>query len=402
MLNLFLNLPTKLYLGRGEENAIGEHIRPYAGKVLLHYGGGSVKRSGLYDRVAASLNKAGIAFTELGGVQPNPRVTLVREGIALARGFGAELILAIGGGSAIDSAKAIAMGVLYDGDVWDIYDKQKHTVAGKALPVATVCTIPAAGSEMSDSSVISNADTLRKYGHSEECIRPVVSVINPELYATLPQHQAANGVADMMMHIFERYFTRTENTDVTDALCEGLLKAIMKNAPAFVKNPGNYNAAAEIGFAGALAHNNLVGVGRAQDWASHHIEHELSAIYDVAHGAGLAVICPAWLRYVYRCDRDGARIFRRRKLVQFAHNIMDVPAEITDPDAAVMQAIDKLAAFWESLGLPSALSELGIPADRLEEMAKKSTGADTAKEFGNGSFLRLNWQDTLAILQSCA
>jgi len=389
MLNFMFHISTKIYFGRDEHRKIGGYVRPYARKILLHYGGGSIKRSGLYDEVVASLNEAGVAFAELGGVVPNPRLSLVYQGIELCRREGVELVLAVGGGSAIDSAKAIAMGACYDGDVWELFDK--GIAAGKALPVGAILTIPAAGSESSNVSVISNEETMRKYGLHDDALRPVFSVINPALFATLPKEQIGYGVADMMSHIFERYFTHTPHTDVTDELCEGVLRAVIKNAPRVYDDPGDYDAWCEIGWAGALAHNDLLGRGRQEDWACHGIEHELSAIYDVAHGAGLAVITPFWMDYV---RRENEPMF-----LQFAQNVMGV-APHRDAGAAIAEGIARLRAFNRRIGLPGTLRELGIGPERLEEMAKKTTRAWFGEERGKGNFLKLTWQDALAILEA--
>lgn len=387
MLNFDFYAPTRILLGKGEENRIGELLKPHAKKVLVHYGGGSVIKSGLLDRVKSSLSASGLAFVELGGVKPNPRLSLVHEGIAIARKEGVDLVLAVGGGSAIDSAKAIAMGVFYDGDVWDIYETGKPIA--NALPVSTVLTIPAAGSESSESSVISNEETMRKYGYENPLLRPLLSIINPELFFTLPKSQLGNGVADMMSHTFERYFTNTTHTDLTDGLCEVTLKTLMKNALIVNKDMGNYDAWAELGFAGAVAHNGLVGMGRAQDWACHGIEHELSAIYDVAHGAGLAVLTPGWMEYVCK---DNIGMF-----VQFAVNVMGVEGSYRDPDAIVAEGIKRLREFFAKLGMSVTLSGLGIGEDRLEEMAKKATGAYFGDEQPLGGLKKLYWQDVLNI-----
>jgi alcohol dehydrogenase YqhD (iron-dependent ADH family) len=312
MLNFDFCNPTRIVFGKDTEKQIGELIQPYGKKVLLHYGSSSIKKSGLYDSVTVSLKAQGVSFVELGGVVPNPRVSLVREGIRLCKAEGVDMILAVGGGSVIDSAKAIAVGVFYDGDVWEIYEQGK--VVEKALPVATILTIPAAGSESSISSVISNEEKQMKTGVNNPLTRPVFSVMNPELFFTLPKNQIANGIADMMSHIFERYFTNTVNTDLTDGLCESALKTIMRNAAIVSLNPKNYDAWAEIGFSGSLAHNGFLGLGREQDWACHGMEHQLSAFYDIAHGAGLAVLTPGWMRYVYKDNID--------MFVQFAVNVM--------------------------------------------------------------------------------
>ncbi len=387
MLNFDFWNRTRLVFGRGAETQVGEGIRPFAKKIMLHYGGGSIVRSGLYDRVVKSLSEAGVEWVELGGVAPNPRLSLVREGVNICRRENVELILAVGGGSAIDSAKAIAIGVRYDGDVWDFYGTGKPVE--KALPVATVLTIPAAGSEASVGSVITNEATSQKMACNSLAIRPVVSFVNPELFFTLPQNQIANGVSDMMSHIFERYFTNTTHTDLTDALCEGTLRTILKNAPKVYENPADYDAWCQVGFGGTVAHNDLLGMGRAQDWGCHDMEHELSAIYDVAHGAGLAVLTPAWMTYVHR---ENPEMF-----VQFAVNVMGVGGDFRDPEALILEGIDRLRRFYRRMGLPQTLAELGIGEKNLELMAKKATGAAYGDEHGVGGLKKLMWQDVLAI-----
>ena len=389
MLNFSFQLPTKLIFGKDEHKNIGQYLRPYAQKILLHYGGGSVKRSGVYDEVVASLNEAGIAFAALGGVVPNPRVSLVREGIALCRREGVELVLAVGGGSVIDSAKAIAIGVPYGGDVWKLY--RERIITKKALPVATVLTIPAAGSEMSKSSVISNDAEQFKYGHNDDATRPVLSVVNPALFMTLPKEQIAYGACDMMSHIFERYFTQTQHTDVSDELCEGVLRAVMKNAPRLMADSIDYDAWCELAWASSLAHNDLLGRGREEDWACHHIEHELSAIYDVAHGAGLAVLTPPWMEIAYKANVP--------MFLQFARNVMGVEGG-RDADAIIHEAIARLRRFFQGLGLPGTLRELGIGPDRLEEMAKKSTGILWGEEVGQGVFMKMDWRGVLQLLEA--
>lgn len=387
MLNFDLYMPARIRFGRDEEKHIGELLKPHAKKILLHYGGGSIKASGLYDRVVASLQASGIDFVELSGVKPNPRLSLVHEGIALCKAESVELILAVGGGSTIDSAKAIAMGVFYDGDIWDVYENSG--AIERALPVATILTIPAAGSESSGDTVITNEALQLKYGYGSPLLRPLLSIMNPELFLTLPKNQFANGVADMMSHVFERYFSNTTHVDLTDGLCEVTLKTLMRNALIVNREPENYDAWAELGFAGTVAHNGLLGMGREQDWACHGMEHELSAIYDVAHGAGLAVLFPAWMQYVYH---DNVNLF-----VQFATNVMGVDGSLRDPDAIVHEAIRRLRGFFTTIGLPSTLTELGIGEDRLEEMAQKCTGYAFGNEQPIGGLKKLLWQDVLAI-----
>ncbi len=387
MLNFDLHIPTRILFGRDTHKEIGTLLQPYAKKVLLHFGGTSIKKSGLYDAVTASLKESDLEFVELGGVVPNPRVSLVREGIALCRKEGVDLILAVGGGSVIDSAKAIAMGVCCEGDVWELYEQQKPIT--KALPVATILTIPAAGSESSNGTVVTNEEKQMKLGYGSVHLRPLLSVMNPELFFTLPKNQIANGVADMMSHIFERYFTNTMQTDLTDGLCETTLRTIMKNAVRVFSDVRDYDAWCQVGFGGTIAHNDLLGLGREQDWACHGMEHELSAIYDVAHGAGLAVLTPAWMQYVYKTN---ANMF-----VQFAVNVMGVEGSYRDPDAIVMEGIARLRDFYKKMGLPSTLSELGIDESKLEVMAKKATGEAYGAEQPLGNLKKLYWQDVLEI-----
>lgn len=390
MLNFDYYAPARLLLGQGTENEIGALLKPYAKKVLLHYGGGSIKKSGLYDRVVASLKESGIAYVELGGVVPNPRLSLVHEGIALCKNENVDLILAVGGGSAIDSSKAIAMGVYYEGDIWEVYEQRKPV--DKALPIATVLTIPAAGSESSADTVITNEAKQMKIGYNDSHLRPLLSIMNPELFYTLPKNQVANGIADIMSHVMERYFTNTIHTDLTDGLCETVLKTVIKNAPLVMEDQKNYDAWCEIGFSGTIAHNGLVGMGREQDWACHMLEHELSAIYDVAHGAGLAVLTPAWMQYVYKTNVN--------MFVQFAVNVMGVQGSFREPEAIALEGIRRLSVFFRQLGLPSTLGELGIDGENLELMAKKATGvAYGLPERPIGGLKKLAWQDSLAIYQ---
>jgi alcohol dehydrogenase YqhD (iron-dependent ADH family) len=387
MLNFDYQNRTRIIFGKDKQKEIGAFIKPYANKVLFHYGGQSIKKSGLYQEVVDSLNRENIEFVELPGVQPNPRLSLVYEGIRLCRENGIEFILAVGGGSVLDSSKAIALGVPYDGDVWDYYLTRKE--ADKVLDVATILTLPATGSESSDSSVITNEEAQLKLGYGSDKIRPLFSVMNPELFFTLPKHQMANGACDMMSHIMERYFTNTLHTDVTDGLCESTLKAIMKNALILKDDMQNYDAWAVVSFAGSIAHNGLLGLGRMQDWACHKMEHELSAIYDVAHGAGLAAVTPSWMRSVYQ---ENIGMF-----LQFAVNVMGVEASFRDPDAAVLEGIRRLEQFFADLGLPVTLTELGIEEKDYERMAKKATWFDRGPERPIGGLKKLYWQDVLQI-----
>jgi len=393
MLNFDFLVPTRLIFGRDTQHQVGELVVKCGGKkVLMHYGGGSIKRSGLYDQVVRSLKKAGVAFVELGGAVPNPRLALVYEGIELCRKEGVDFILAVGGGSAIDSAKAIAIGACSDIDVWDFYEKKLPV--SSALPVATILTIPAAGSETSKSSVITNEEKEMKYGFETELIRPVFSIMNPELFFTLPKDQIAYGVADMMSHIMERYFTNTISTDLTDELCEGTLRAIIKNAPVLIKDPKDYDAWAQIGHAGSMAHTDILGLGRAQEWSCHPMEHELSALYDIAHGAGLAALTPAWMNYVYR---ENIPMF-----VQFAVNVMGVQGSFREQETIAREGISRLRGFFDSIGLPATMKDMGIGTDKLEYMARKATRAEYGCENPLGAIKPLYWQDVLEIFKSIA
>ncbi len=379
--------PTKIVFGRGTENQVGQEVEKcQARKVLLHYGGGSIKHFGLYDKVVASLKKSGIDFIELGGVKPNPRVSLVREGIKLCRENDIDFILAVGGGSVIDSAKAIGIGVPYSGDVWDFYIGKAEPQ--ETIPVGVVLTIPAAGSEASPGSVLTNEDGWYKRAVNAEIMRPRFAILNPELTFTLPPYQTVCGASDIMAHVMERYFTPTRHVDFTDRLCESTLKTVIKNIPVVLEQPDNYDARAEIMWAGTIAHNDLLSTGRVGDWASHDIEHEISGIYDVAHGAGLAVVFPAWMKYVYKEDRN--------KFVQFAVRVWNVDMDFEDPERTALAGIDRLKGFYKDVGLPTSLKELGISDDRLEEMADKCTSSNT-KTVGN--FKKLGKQDVLNILK---
>lgn len=354
--------PTRYIFGRKAEDETGRQAKTYGmTSVLLVYGKGSVVRSGLLDRVKASLAEEGIKLTELGGVQPNPDDEKVYEGIEAGRSADVDGVIAVGGGSAIDTAKAIAAGIVYDGDFWDFYAGK--TVVEKALPIGVVLTIPAAGSEGSGNSVITHRNGMKKISlRTDMALRPKFSCLNPELTFTLPPYQTACGVCDMMIHIFERYFSPTPEVEVTDRVAEGLIKAIITEAPKALKTPDNYDARANIMWSGTLAHNGLCGTGRAEDWSSHFMEHEVSALYpEVAHGAGLAVMVPAWMTYV--AQRNPA------KVAQLARRVLDVTAD--DDMTAAMEGIERLREFFTSLGLPSRLREFGVKEDDIPVMVKK-------------------------------
>lgn len=344
--------PTRYLFGRGVENEVGRLCKNAEWKnVMIVYGGGSAVKSGLLDRVTASLDAEGISHISLGGVKPNPTDDMVYEGIDRCRRSGADALLAVGGGSVIDTAKAIACGVPYDGDFWDFFVGK--AVVGPALPLGVVLTIPAAGSEGSGNSVITNESTGQKLGiRTDFALRPKFAVMNPELTETLPWAQTSAGVADMMAHIMERYFTTTTDVDVTDRLSEGLLMAIIDMARRVKADPKDYNARANLMWSGTLAHNGLCGCGRKEDWASHGLEHVLSALYDVTHGAGLAVVFPAWMTYM--ADR------RPEKIAQLGRRVFGLDSlQMTDSEAA-HKTVDALRAFFKEMELPLTLKELGI------------------------------------------
>ena len=383
MENFTFRNATKIIFGKDAENRVGIETARYGSKVLLHYGGGSIKKHGLYDRVLKSLKDTGLEIIELGGAQPNPRLSLVKRGIDICRKEKVDFILAVGGGSVIDSAKAIASGVSYNGDVWDFFTEK--TTAKEAIPLGVVLTIPAAGSESSAFTVITKEKGSYKRAFENEILRPKFAILNPEISYTLPPYQTACGVSDIMAHIMERYFTTVRNVDLTDRLCEATMKTIIGNISLVLKEPDNYNARAEIMWAGTIAHNDLLSTGRIGDWASHDIEHELSGIYDIAHGAGLSIIFPAWMKYVYKQDVE--------RFAQFAVRVWNEEPDFNDIEKVALAGIRRLEDFYKEIGLPITLKEANVPYDRLEEMAKKCT------EMGPvGNFVKLNKDDVLEIL----
>ncbi len=380
--------PTEFVFGKGREYDCGMYVKKYGGtKVLIHYGGQSAQKSGLLDRVRNSLKQSGIEYTELGGVQPNPRDTLVYKGIDLCRSENVDFILALGGGSVIDSAKAIAMGVLYDGDFWDFYSGKK---AENALPVGTVLTIAAAGSEGSGDSVITKEDGMLKRGSGSDVIRPRFSVMNPELTQTLPAYQTACGATDIMAHVFERYFTNTKEVEITDRLCEAVLLTMVKETPRVIADPNNYEARANIMWAGTVAHNNIVGVGRQQDWNSHGIEHELSALYDCAHGAGLAVIMPAWMEFVYKHNV--------MRFCQMATRVFGCQMDFEDPESTALEGIKAFRTFLHSIGMPINFEQLGAKEEDIPKLVEKF-GIGDGK---TGGFVALSADDVVQIYRIAA
>ena len=375
MQNFDFYSPTYFAFGKGKEKETGTLVKRFGGtKVLLHYGGGAIKKNGAYDSVVRSLNEAGIPFVELGGVKPNPRSGLVYEGIELCRKEGVDFILAVGGGSSIDSAKAIALGVPYEGDFWDFYETDR--IVTEALPVGTVLTIAAAGSEGSSGSVITNEESFLKWSAGGDAIRPRFSILNPEYTCTLGAYQTACGITDILVHVMERYFTNTRHVETTDRVCEAIMTSVITEAPKAMENLQDYEARANIMWAGMIAHNNIAGVGREQDWATHDMEHELSAFYDCAHGAGLAVLSPAWMKYVYKQDV--------MRFVQFAVRVWGCSMDFADPERTALEGIARWEHFLQSIGMPLSFADLGAREEDIPKMVEH-----LSKRGGIGRFVRI-------------
>lgn len=358
--------PTEVVFGKESEAQVASLVRKYGGtKVLVHYGGQSAVRSGLLDKMCALLREGGVELTMLGGVVPNPRLSLVHEGIGLCRREGVDFILAVGGGSVIDSAKAIAMGVANpDKEVWDFYLGKDCPAA--ALPVASVLTIPAAGSEMSESTVITNEEGDVKLGYSNDILRPRFAIMNPCRTFTLPPYQTAAGVTDMMMHTMERYFTKDDDMDLTTDLAEAVLRRMKSAVFDVLKDPEDYRSRAQIMWGGSVAHWGLTGCGVDEDWATHQLEHELSGMFDVTHGAGLAAVWPSWARYTMHENLS--------RFVRFAVNVMDVPNDFSDPEATALKGIEAMERFYHAIGMPTNIRELigrDITDDEIKEMTRK-------------------------------
>ena len=382
MENFTFYAPTYFAFGKDAENETGKCVKRFGGsRVLIHYGGGSVIRTGLLDRVKKSLEAEGLSYVELGGVKPNPRSGLVYEGIELCRREKVDFVLAVGGGSTIDSAKAIAAGTVYEGDFWDFYCGKP---VEKALPIGTVLTISAAGSEGSPDSVITNENGMFKRGASGEAYRPKFSILNPALTQTLSPYQTACGITDIMAHLYERYLTNTTDVEVTDRMIEALLLAMIKEGPKAVADAEDYESRANIMWAGMMAHNNSCGVGRSQDWTSHDIEHELSAEYDCAHGAGLAVTMPAV--FTYNMNHDVMRF------AQIAVRVWGCQMDFAHPEETAKAGIEALRSFLISIGMPKNFEELGAKEEDIEKMAHRGC-------YGNGNsgklggFVSLTQQD---------
>ena len=388
MKNFVYQLPTKFLFGRGAENEVGREVRALGGtKVLIHYGGGSAVRSGLIDRVKKALDAENIGYVELGGVQPNPRDAMVYKGIALARREGVDFVLAVGGGSSIDSSKAIAHGLQYDGDFWDFFcGKAKPE---KTTPLGVVLTMSAAGSESSNSCVITQESTRTKRGLRSELNRPRFAAMNPELAMTLPPYQIACGATDILAHIMERYFTCETEVDLTDRLCEGTMQAVIRAAKIAVKTPDSYDAQAQLMWGSTIAHNETLGVGRVSDFGSHQIEHELSALYDVPHGAGLAVVFPAWMRY--QLSKNPMRF------AQFAVRVYGCSMDFEHPERTALAGVEAHEAFLREIGMPVTLHELGARTEDIPALAAKTKKTNLETMTTGGAF-PMTTQDVEAIL----
>ena len=387
MLNFEYFTPTKIVFGKNTEERVGELIKEQnCKKVLVHYGSGSVIRTGLLNRIYRSLDESGIDYVSLGGVVPNPRLSKVYEGIDFARKEGIDFILAVGGGSVIDSAKAIGYGVYNEGDVWDFHIKKRK--AKGCLPVGAVLTIAAAGSEMSNSCVITNEEKGIKCGHSSNYGRLKFAIMNPELTYTLPDYQTQSGCVDILMHTMERYFTASSTMQLTDSISEALMRTVLKNSKILKNDPTNYDARAEIMWAGSLSHNGLTGCGNdGGDWACHQLEHELGAMYDVAHGAGLSAVWGTWARYVYKsCPERFAR---------FAEYVMELPHD-DDMDRLSLAGIQAMEDYYRSVDMPTSLTELGISPSE-DEIQKLAYGCSRQNTRTIGIVQKLNLEDMAEI-----
>ena len=374
--------------GKGAELRAGEYVKKHGGtRVLIHYGGKSAERSGLMDRIKASLEREGLPYIAIGGVQPNPKSGLIYSSIERSKAENVDLVLAVGGGSVIDSSKAIAVGSCYDGDFWDFYTGKS---VEKALPVGVVLTLAAAGSEGSNGSVVTHENGLLKRSCESELIRPRFAIMDPELLFTLPKYQIACGGTDIMAHVFERYFTNTKGVELTDNLCEAVLMTVIEMLPRALKDPTDYDAQANIMWAGTIAHNNFVGMDREQDWGSHMMEHELSGLYDVAHGAGLAVLFPAWMRYVYR--HDTARFAR------LAANVWKLGGYDSEEELA-LAGIDATESFFRSLGMPTTFAEIGARAEDIDLLTQKALQGTNGTL---GNFVKLGSSDIKAVFEIAA
>ena len=390
MLNFEYSIPTEIFFGEGQIKVLGKEILKYGDRVLLVYGGGSIKRNGIYDEVIKKFSENNIKHWELAGVEPNPRIETVRKGIEICRENKIDLILAVGGGSTIDCSKVIGAGYFYDGDAWDIVkDMTKIT---NSLPIASIITLSATGSEMNRGAVISNLNTNEKYGTGHKSMAPKFSILDPTYTYTVPRHQTAAGIADIMCHIFEVYFSKTDSAFVQNKLAEGLMKTCIKYGRKAMDEPSNYEARANIMWTSSLAINGLLSYGKTTEWTMHLMEHELSAFYDITHGIGLAIIIPKWMEYALNEETLD-------KFCEYAINVWNV-AENGNKEEIAKAGIEKTKEFlYSTLEIPSNLKELGIDEENLEKMAEKAVSISPKKVIG--SFKPLGFHDVLSILKAC-
>lgn len=385
MKNLVFNSNTKVIVGKNSEILVGEEIKKYSNKVLLHYGGGSIKKIGLYDKIVKSLRENNIEFVELSGVMPNPRVSLVREGIKICRENNIDFILAIGGGSVIDSAKAIAIGANNDEDIWEIFNSGKIKKDG--ISVGVVLTIAGSGSETSEALVISNEENKEKRLIRHKSIAPKFSILNPELTYTVSMYQTQCGVADLIAHILEIYFTPNVEAELADRLCESTIKSLMESGIKLLEDKNNYNARLEVLLGGIAAHSELLSVGRQGDFATHTIEHELSGIYDITHGAGISIILPAWMKYVYKTDIN--------RFAKLANKVFNIEMNYENLDETALKGVKAIKDFYKNIGLPTSLSEVNIDDSNFSYIAERIIKNNKTC----GKFVQLNREDIVNILK---
>ncbi|MGE7656323.1 iron-containing alcohol dehydrogenase [Bacillus altitudinis] len=388
MENFIYYNPTKLMFGKGQLDGLKSELARYGKRVLLVYGGGSIKKNGLYDKVISALNEAEADVFELSGVEPNPRLTTVQKGIDICQNENIDFLLAVGGGSVIDCTKAIAVGAEYDGNVWDIISKK--TTPQKALPFGTVLTLAATGSEMNPDSVITNWETNEKYVWGSSVTHPAFSILDPEHTYSVPENQTVYGMVDMMSHVFEQYFHNVKNTPLQDRMCFAVLQTVIETAPKLIEDLQNYEHRETILYAGTIALNGTLQMGYFGDWASHTIEHAVSAVYDIPHAGGLAILFPNWMRHTL--DHNVER-FKNLML-----NMFDIETEGKSDRDIALEGIDKLSAFWTSLGAPSRLADYDIGEDQLDKIA--DIAAKEMEYGGFGNFMKLGRDDILAILKA--
>lgn len=378
--------PTRVFFGKGETGRVGTECRKYGNKVLLTYGGGTIKKTGLYDQVISLLQQEGITVFELSGIQPNPRLSSVQQGVDICKKEGIDLILAVGGGSVLDASKIMAIGARYDGNPWDFFTGEAQP--GAMVPLGTILTLAATGSEMNHNSVVTHDQTLQKWAVVDPAIFPTFSILDPVNTFTVPRDQTVNGSCDILAHLFEQYFHDTTECPVQDRLTEGLIKTVIEYTPRVMDQPEDYDARATIMWCGTLGLNHLVGSGVGGDWSTHNIEHELSGLYDIPHGAGLAIVFPQWMKYVLDLIPG--------KFAQFGQRIWDLPAEGKTEKEQGLAAIERTREWFQSIGAPVSLPEVGIGPERLEEMAERAVSRGPL-----GEMKPLHKEDVLNILKMC-